>query len=132
LLDKLNGNAALMKRTEPIQPAPLKRAKADRRLGPRKVINVRARISVSGDAPLDAQTADLSHHGVSINSLQQLNVGAECIIELGVSVPEMGDPPSLRAVVRYCAPVRAGTFRIGMEFTKVSIEAAELLAAVVG
>ena len=36
-------------------------------------------------------------------------------------------PPSLRASVRYCAQLGEGRFRIGMKFTAVSIEAAELL-----
>lgn len=109
-----------------------KRAAADRRISPRKVMQVLARVSVEGDAPLDVQTVDLSHHGVSITSSRQLNVGQECVVELGVSVPEIASPPALRAVVRYCSRMREGEFRIGMQFTSVSIEAAELIVATLG
>jgi hypothetical protein len=105
---------------------------ADRRISPRKVMQVTARVRIDGAEPLDAQTADLSHHGVSITSPRQLNVGQECIVELGVSVPEIASPPALRAGVRYCQRLREGEFRIGMQFTSVSIEAAELIVAVLG
>ena len=110
----------------------LEGAGPDRRLSPRKVMQVMARVQVDWDAPLDAQTVDLSHHGVSITSPRRLNVGQECIVELGVSVPEIASPPALRASVRYCTRLRDGEFRIGMRFVSVSIEAAELIVAVLG
>lgn len=105
---------------------------ADRRQSPRKVMQVQARVLLDGDAPLDAQTVDLSHHGVSITLSRQMNVGQECVVELGVSVPEIANPPVLRAGVCYCSRMRDGEFRIGMKFTEVSIEAAELIVAVLG
>jgi len=119
-------------RVESNSAARLERSAADRRQSPRKVMQVLARVSVEGVEPLDAQTADLSHHGVSITSPLQLNVGQECIVELGVSVPEIASPPALRAAVRYCSRMREGEFRIGLQFTSVSIEAAELIVAVLG
>jgi len=119
-------------RVESDLPVFTQRAAADRRLSPRKVMQVLARISVEGTAPLDVQTVDLSHHGVSITSSLQLNIGQECIVELGVGVPEIANSPVLRAAVRYCSRMREGEFRIGMQFTSVSIEAAELIVAVLG
>jgi len=112
----------------PMSPA----QSADRRLSPRKTMQVLARVRVEGDTPVDAQTVDLSCHGVSITSSRQLNVGQECIVELGVSVPEIASPPVLRAAVCYCSRMREGAFRIGLKFTSVSIEAAELIVAVLG
>jgi len=105
---------------------------ADRRQSPRKVMQVQARVLLEGDTPLQTQTVDLSHHGVSVTSPRQLNVGQECTVELGVSVPEIARPPVLRAGVCYCSRMREGEFRIGMKFTEVSIEAAELIVAVLG
>lgn len=110
----------------------VERAWTDRRLSPRKVMQVLARVRVEGDTPLEALTADLSHHGVSITAPRRLNVGQECLVELGVSVPEIASPPVLRAEVCYCTRLREGVFRIGMKFTSVSIEAAELIVAVLG
>jgi PilZ domain len=111
-------------------PAPVNLTSADRRISARSILRVRARIIIDSDSVLDAQTVDLSHRGVSITSPRQLNVGQECIVELGTSVSEIASPPQLRAGVRYCMPMRDGQYRIGMQFTAVSIEAAELMVAV--
>lgn len=105
-------------------------ARAERRHAHRKVLRVRAQIVPDGDEPLGVHTIDLSHEGVSITSSKPLNVGQECSVELGISIPKLAQPPGLRAGVRYCAQLSAGQYRIGMKFTWVSIEAAELLAAV--
>jgi hypothetical protein len=116
-----------LKHVESNVPVSVEPTGADRRLNPRKVMQVQARVTMDGEVPLDAQTVDLSHRGVSITWPRQLNVGQECVVELGVSVPVIATPPALRAGVRYCTRLR-----VGMKFTSVSIEAAELLAAVLG
>ena len=105
-------------------------AMRERRAAKREVIRVRARVTPEGDSPLDVHTVDLSAHGLAITSTQPLNVDQECNVELGISVPEIASPPVLRASVRYCAHLREDQFRIGMRFTAVSVEAAELLVAV--
>jgi hypothetical protein len=102
----------------------------ERREKRREVIRVRARVSPEGDAPLDVHTVDLSSHGLAITSARPLNVEQVCDVELGISVPEIARPPALRASVRYCAKLREDRFRIGMKFTDVSVEAAELIVAV--
>ena len=116
----------------PAQPLSVELTQLDRREKPREVIRVQARISPEGDEPLDAHTVDLSSHGLAITSARPLNVEQVCNVELGISVPELARPPSLRASVRYCARLRDGQFRIGMKFTTVSIEAAELIVAALG
>jgi hypothetical protein len=105
---------------------------AERRGNAREVLRVEARIRIDGEPPLEANTIDLSSHGVAITATRPLNVGCECIVELGVSASEIATPPALRASVRYCARLREDRFRIGMKFTAVSIEAAELIVAVLG
>jgi c-di-GMP-binding flagellar brake protein YcgR len=105
---------------------------SDRRTSVRKVMRVQARISVPGEAPLDSHTVDLSLGGVSITASQQLDLGQECIVELGITVPEIASPPALRARVRYCARLADAQYRIGFKFSSVSIEAAELIVAVLG
>jgi c-di-GMP-binding flagellar brake protein YcgR len=112
--------------------APAGRIRPDRRAGARKVMRVQARISIPGEAPLDVHTADLSLGGVSVTSVQQLALEQECVVELGISVPELASPPALRARVRYCGRLPNGQFRIGFQFSSVSIEAAELIVAVLG
>jgi len=105
---------------------------AERREKPRQVIRVQARICPAGDEPLDVHTVDLSSHGLAITSARALNLEQECNVEIGISVPELASPPSLRASVRYCARLHDGQFRIGLKFTSVSIEAAELIVAALG
>jgi hypothetical protein len=107
-------------------------SQSDRREMPRHAIQVQARIRLDGDEPLDALTADLSAHGLAITSARPLNVGLECNVDLGINGPEAARPPALRASVCYCARLRDGEFRVGMKFTAVSIEAAELIVAALG
>jgi hypothetical protein len=102
----------------------------ERRQKRREVLQVRARVSPDGEAPLEVHTVDLSSHGVAITSTRALNVDRECNVELGFDVPEIACPPALRASVRYCARLREDQFRIGLKFTAVSVEAAELIVAV--
>ena len=115
-----------------IRAASVEQTGADRRTSARKVMRVQARISIPGEDPLDAHTVDLSLGGVSITSSQQLNQGQECIVELGISAAEIAPAPGLRARVRYCGRLRDGQYRIGFKFSAVSIEAAELIVAVLG
>jgi hypothetical protein len=98
----------------------------DRRVRDRTVLRVQARILVDSEA-IDADTIDLSPHGIAVTSSRPLNIDQECTIELGISVASLAAPPMLRGSVRYCAQLAEGRFRIGMKFTTVSIEAAELL-----
>jgi c-di-GMP-binding flagellar brake protein YcgR len=112
-------------RAASVEPSP-----SDRRTSARRVMRVQARISIPGEAPLDVHTVDLSLGGVSVTSSQQLSQGLECIVELGISAPEIAPAPALRARVRYCARLRDSQYRIGFKFSSVSIEAAELIVAV--
>jgi c-di-GMP-binding flagellar brake protein YcgR len=113
-----------------IPAASVEQTGSDRRTSARKVMRVQARITIPGDAPLDVHTVDLSFGGVSITSSQQLNEGQECSVELGISAPDIAPTPALRARVRYCGRLRDGQYRIGLKFSSVSIEAAELIVAV--
>jgi hypothetical protein len=99
---------------------------AERRGRERSVLRVQARVLVDNEA-IEADTIDLSPHGVAVTSTQPLNIDQECSIELGITVASLATPPMLRASVRYCAQLGEGRFRVGMKFTTVSIEAAELI-----
>jgi c-di-GMP-binding flagellar brake protein YcgR len=113
-----------------IRAASVEQSPSDRRTSARRVMRVQARISIPGGAPLDVHTVDLSLGGVSVTSSQQLSQGLECIVELGISAPEIAPAPALRARVRYCARLQDSQYRIGFKFSSVSIEAAELIVAV--
>ncbi len=106
-------------------PPPPPRAE-DRRTRERASLRVQARILVDDEA-IDADTIDLSPYGVAVTSTRPLNIDQDCGIELGITVASLVAPPKLRASVRYCAQLAEGRFRIGMKFTSVSIEAAELI-----
>jgi len=101
----------------------------DRRSNSRKVIRVRARITVEAGDPLDVETIDLSHGGVGVTSKRPLNLEQKCGVELGAGALEMATSPVLHARVCYCARLGNGDYRLGLKFTFVSIEAAELIVA---
>jgi hypothetical protein len=98
----------------------------ERRTRARTTLRVQARILIDGEA-IEADTVDLSPHGVAVTSTRPLNIDQECSIELGITVASLASPPPLRASVRYCARMGEDRFRIGMKFIAVSIEAAELI-----
>lgn len=98
----------------------------ERRVRERSILRVQARILVDSEA-IEADTIDLSPHGIAVTATRPLNIDQECGVELGISAASLVAPPMLRASVRYCAQLTEGRFRIGMKFTTVSIEAAELL-----
>jgi len=113
-------------------PLAIRVAPGDRRERQRKSLRVQARICLDDASKVEAHTIDLSHHGVSITSPRPLNEGVGCTIELGGSASALAAPPALQAEVRYCTQLCDSQFRIGMRFTSVSIEAAELILAVLG
>jgi hypothetical protein len=108
------------------QYAPPPPAEGERRTRARAVLRVQARILVDGEA-IEADTVDLSPHGIAVTSTRPLNIDQECSVELGISLAGLATPPQLRASVRYCARLAEDRFRVGMKFTAVSIEAAELI-----
>ena len=110
----------------PSDRSPEDRPIEDRRDRERSVLRVQARILVDNEA-IEADTMDLSPHGVALTATRPLNIDQECSIELGITIASLVAPPMLRASVRYCAQLTEGRFRIGMKFTTVSIEAAELI-----
>jgi len=111
-------------------PTSIRVSPAERRDAQRKSLRVQARICPDAESELEAHTIDLSHHGVSITAAQPLNEGVQCSVELGTR--GLAEPPALRAEVVYCVPLSNGQFRIGMRFVAVSVEAAELILAVLG
>jgi len=111
-------------------PVAIRVPPAERRDGQRKSLRIQARISIDGEVQLDAHTIDLSHHGISVTTGRQLNEGVVCDVELGGPARVVAQSPALQAEVRYCVPLQNGQFRIGMRFISVSIEAAELILAV--
>ena len=113
-------------------PVAIRVSPAERRDGQRKSLRVQARISVAGEAQLEAHTIDLSHHGISVTADRPLNEGVVCDVELGGPARVVADSPALQAEVRYCVRLSNGQFRMGMRFISVSIEAAELILAVLG
>lgn len=116
-----------LERTQPFGPASL--GLFERRQSARHRLRVRARITPEGHAPLETHTVDLSAHGLAVTSTRPLNVDQECRVELAIHSPLPSAPPVMRARVRYCAPLREGEFRIGMQFVDLSVEAAELIVA---
>jgi PilZ domain-containing protein len=105
-------------------------APRERRANSRKAIRVRARITLEGEILFVADAIDLSRGGLGITSKQPLNLEQKCNVELATGVPGIAKPPVLQAAVVYCARLREGEYRIGLQFTFVSAEAEALIIAV--
>ena len=109
----------------------------DRRASLRRSISVPARVSLVGGSPLDALTIDLSSDSANLVSTWQLNLGQDCLVEIGIGRPELLRPLTVRATVCYCVgtgPARyqrgALRFRTGLQFTGLSAGDRQTIAAI--
>ena len=96
-------------------------------------VRVPARVTAGGSRALDALTVDLSIDRVSLVSTQQLKLGEECLVEIGIGRSGLVRPLAAKATVLYC--IAAGSvrglalFHSGFRFTGLSSEAQQMIAA---
>jgi hypothetical protein len=94
-----------------------------------RTMQVAARITVLGEAPLDTPRIDLSVAGVSLISPRQFPPGLNCLVEIGIGRPELLQPLSLHTRVHRCVPVGLNNFRTSMHFVNLSADGVRKLAA---
>jgi c-di-GMP-binding flagellar brake protein YcgR len=102
---------------------------AERRAKARKTIRARTWLHVGRGNPLEASTVDLSYGGLCVTSNQPLSPGQECQVELDVHVPSDAPRRVLPSRVCHCAALRTGEYRIGLRFTSLAMEDAQLILA---
>ena len=99
----------------------------ERRVSPRKVVSLSARVELPDNTVLDGQTVDLSHTGIGLYSPQLLLTDQECKLTIDLSV--CGETLELKLIgcVCYCKEQAQGRYRAGMRFTRIESSAEKLL-----
>jgi hypothetical protein len=102
----------------------------ERRIGDRKTISIRATVTASGERTLAGHTVDLSRGGAAITVPFELTPGQECEITFDLEACGTSTGFHIPAEVRYCVPLGAGRFRVGVRFGHTDDATITLIAAV--
>ena len=102
----------------------------DRRVDSRKMIRVRATITVPGQSVLLGHTVDLSRKGASITLPFELAPGQDCQIELELQACGVTGVFQIPAQVRYCVRFGGNQFRAGLRFGETDAATTALIASI--
>ena len=98
----------------------------ERRISPRKVVSLRARVVLPDDTTLDGHAVDLSRTGIGLASPRMLQAGQDC--QLLIDLAACGEEIELKLAGRVCyCREQAGKFRAGLHFVGLDAYAARLL-----
>ena len=99
----------------------------ERRISPRKVVSLRARVVLPDDTTLDGHAVDLSRTGIGLASPRMLQAGQDCRLLIDLSA--CGEDIELKIAGRvcYCREHATGNFRAGLHFIGLDAYAARLL-----
>jgi c-di-GMP-binding flagellar brake protein YcgR len=104
------------------------RARAeDRRISPRKVVSLRARVVLPDNTTLDGQAVDLSRTGIGLSSPRMLQPGQECKLLVDLSACGEEIELNIGGRVCYCREQAAGKYRAGLHFVGLDAYAARLI-----
>jgi hypothetical protein len=99
----------------------------ERRISPRKVVSLRARVVLPDNTMLDGHAVDLSRTGIGLSSPRMLQSGQECRLLIDLSACGEDLELKLGGRVCYCREQSAGEFRAGLHFIGLDAYAARLL-----
>jgi hypothetical protein len=102
----------------------------ERRIDGRKMISIRATVTVPGEGVLQGHTVDLSHGGAAITMPFELAPGQNCLIDLELEACGMTGAFRIPAQVCYCVPLDEVRFRAGVQFGQTDDATSALIAAV--
>jgi hypothetical protein len=98
----------------------------EKRISPRKVVSLRARVVLPDDTILDGHAVDLSRTGIGLTAPRMLQTGHEC--KLLIDLSACGEEIELKLAGRVCyCREQAGNFRAGLHFIGVDAYAARLI-----
>jgi hypothetical protein len=109
------------------------RARAEeRRISPRKVVSLRARVVLPDNTMLDGHAVDLSRTGVGLCSPRMLQADQDCTLLIDHSA--CGEDIALKLVGRvcYCREQTPNKFRAGLHFIGLDAHAARILDQLLG
>jgi hypothetical protein len=103
---------------------------AERRIDGRKIISIRATVTVPGEEVLQGHTVDLSRGGAAITVPFELVPGQNCLIDLELEACGMTGAFHIPAQVCYCVPLDEVRFRAVVQFGQTDEATTALIAAV--
>lgn len=100
----------------------------EQRKSERKVLRVRARLTMDGAEPVWIQTADIGKFGMGLDRLpESLNLNAQGLVSFELLMKGQIQSVSIRARIAYCIPVGPG-FKAGVQFLDLESPGALLVA----
>jgi hypothetical protein len=102
----------------------------ERRIDDRKVISIRATVTVPGEGVLQGHTVDLSRGGAAITMPFELAPGRDCLIDLELEACGLISAFHIPAQVCYCVSLDGVRFRAGVQFGHTDDTTTALIAAV--
>ncbi len=99
----------------------------EQRKNERKVLRVRARVSMVGAAPVSGRTSDLGINGVSISLPDPLQVGQTGQVSFDLLIDGNIVPINARAKALYCI-FSNGDFKVGFQFLHLELAATTAVA----
>jgi c-di-GMP-binding flagellar brake protein YcgR len=99
----------------------------ERRISPRKVVSLRARVMLPDNTTLESHTVDLSRTGIGLVAPRMLQTEQDC--KLLIDLSACGEAIELKLVARvcYCREQAPEKFRAGMHFIGLDVNAARLI-----
>jgi hypothetical protein len=94
----------------------------DQRQSARKIVKVKARIAMEGQAPVLGRTSDVGSNGVSVGVQNPVQVGQAGQVGFDLLVDGKLTPISARAKVIYCI-FSGGEFKVGFQFLNLDLNA---------
>jgi hypothetical protein len=99
----------------------------EQRKAPRKILKVKAIVTIEGAAPIPARTSDIGANGISLTIPHPLQSAQTAMLGFDLMVEGKVVPIQARAKVMYCI-FSGGEFKAGFQFLNLDLHAMTQLA----
>jgi hypothetical protein len=99
----------------------------EQRQSARKVVKVKAVVTVDGGPPITGRTLDLGSNGVCVNAPEPVPAGKLAQVSFDLLIDGKAYPIHARSKVSYCI-FSNGEFKIGLQFLTVDLSAMTTIA----
>jgi hypothetical protein len=100
---------------------------SEKRQSTRKVLKVKATLSMEGTAPVTARTVDIGANGMCVAATQPLTVGQSGQVSFELFFEGKASIINVRSKVMYCI-FSNGEFKVGFQFLNLGLASMTLLA----
>jgi len=99
----------------------------EQRTAARKVLKVKAKLTMDGMAPVPVRTMDIAAGGMSLAVAEPFKPGATCMLSFALFYEGKATPINVRSKVTYCI-LSGGEFKLGLQFLNLDMGAMTTLA----